>query len=192
MARRRTTQIQVQQENDTRRAERRTIQRLTPFYLGSTKTRLRRASTERADGGGDQQRPSKGSPRRAKRSVAGAPVGEEVGGRHPASARSTREAGREEPQDEEPKPMPIVEQEARSWESGGSTAATCKAPGASTTKPAMAAPVLRKEREIAVPYLRLKSWTAAASPTTTLRTRPAEHGPPPRSHGGRPPRLARR
>ena len=88
--RRRTTQIQVQQENDTRRAERRTIQRLTPFYLGSTKTRLRRASTERADGGGDQQRPSKGSPRRAKRSVAGAPVGEEVGGRHPASAKSTR------------------------------------------------------------------------------------------------------
>ena len=90
MARRRTTQIQVQQENDTRRAERRTIQRLTPFYLGSTKTRLRRASTERADGGGDQRRPSKGSPRRAKHSVAGAPVGEEVGGRHPASAKSTR------------------------------------------------------------------------------------------------------
>ena len=90
MARRRTTQIQLQQENDARRAERRTIRRLTPFYPGSTKTRLRRASTERADGGGDQRRPSKGSPRRAKRSVAGAPVGEEVGGRHPASAKSTR------------------------------------------------------------------------------------------------------
>ena len=90
MARRRTTQIQLQQENDARRAERRTIQRLTPFYPGSTKTRLHRASTERANKGGNQQHLSKGSSWHVKHSVAEASVGEEAGCQHPVNAKSTR------------------------------------------------------------------------------------------------------